>query len=260
MVELCDLPGHELARMLRAGEATAADALESALARVGRVDGSVKAYLQVTADLAREQARAVDQRLTAGEHLPATAGIPLALKDVLCTRGIRTTCGSKILESFVPPYDATVVRRLHEAGAVLLGKTNMDEFAMGSSTENSAFGPTGNPHDVARVLHGERRRICDGEERVQRLGSGLALADRRDRRACGLEQAHFAHCASSACTPGNGGTTKNHSRQSGANEPTSRPSASGSSAPGPRVDARASSLECAPRFSSERSDSTCSRM
>ncbi|MGH2657920.1 MAG: amidase, partial [Actinomycetota bacterium] len=151
MTELCDLPGHELAGMYRAGEASAVDAVESCLRRIEAVDGRVEAFLRVNADDARERARAVDARLAAGEDLPSAAGIPLALKDVLCTRGLTTTCGSRILETYVPPYDCTPWARLGEAGAVLLGKTNCDEFAMGSSNENSAFGPVHNPWDLDTV-------------------------------------------------------------------------------------------------------------
>ena len=154
MAELCDLTAHELAGRLRSGEATTADVVDSALGRVTAVDERLHAFLVVTEDLARRQAGRVDELRARGDTLPPTAGIPLALKDVLCTRGIRTTAGSKILEPYVPPYDCTPWGRLDRGGAVLVGKTNCDEFAMGSSNENSAYGPVRNPWDPERVPGG----------------------------------------------------------------------------------------------------------
>src|SRR5438876_9615013 len=151
---LTGLSVHELAGRFRRKEATPTQAARAYLDRITALDPKVKAYMTVTADRALAQAAAADARFQSGRPLGLLDGIPLAIKDVLCTRGIRTTCSSRILENFVPPYDATVVARLLDAGAVLLGKLNMDEFAMGSSTENSAFFPTRNPWDLTRVPGG----------------------------------------------------------------------------------------------------------
>jgi len=153
VTELCDLTATELERMLRAGETSSVEILASCRSRIDAVDDRVKAFLARTDDLAVEQAAAADARIAAGDA-PAVAGIPLALKDVLSTAGVATTCGSRILETYVPPYDCTAWDRLRADGSVLLGKTNCDEFAMGSSNENSAFGPVHNPWDLSTVPGG----------------------------------------------------------------------------------------------------------
>ncbi|HEV3505972.1 MAG TPA: Asp-tRNA(Asn)/Glu-tRNA(Gln) amidotransferase subunit GatA [Actinomycetes bacterium] len=151
---LADLTAHELAERFADGRATAVQATEAALERITATDERLHAFLTVTGDQALADARRVDAARERGERLGPLAGVPLALKDVLVTKGVRTTAGSRILDEFVPPYDATVVSRLRDAGVVILGKTNMDEFAMGSSTENSGFGPTRNPWDTSRVPGG----------------------------------------------------------------------------------------------------------
>jgi aspartyl-tRNA(Asn)/glutamyl-tRNA(Gln) amidotransferase subunit A len=145
---------HELAERFRRRELTPSEVTRAYLARIEALDPQVKAYLTVMADQAVRRAADADARFEAGTPRGPLDGVPIAVKDVLCTRGIRTTCGSKILEQFVPPYDATAVAWLLDAGAVLLGKLNMDEFAMGSSTENSGFFPTRNPWDLTRVPGG----------------------------------------------------------------------------------------------------------
>ncbi len=139
--------------LLDSGKTTSLEITEACLAQIAAQDGQIHACLTVCATEAREAARAADKRLKQGEKGPLL-GIPYLCKDILMTKGIRTTAASKILENYVAPYDATVVRKLKEAGAVMLGKTNLDEFAHGASTENSAFGPTKNPYDLTRVAGG----------------------------------------------------------------------------------------------------------
>jgi aspartyl-tRNA(Asn)/glutamyl-tRNA(Gln) amidotransferase subunit A len=180
---------HELHDMLKRGEATSEAITESVLGRIKAVDGKVKAYVTVTEEIARMQAREADKRLKAGEKSSPLLGIPIAVKDNMCTDGIKTTCASKILANFVPPYDATVVRNLKQAGYVLCGKPNMDEFAMGSSTENSGFFITKNPWDLQRIpggsSGGSAAAVAAGEC-IGSLGSDTGGSIRQPASCCGV--------------------------------------------------------------------------
>src|SRR3990172_8854375 len=188
-MELYELTIHELRDMLRNGETTSKAVTEAVLGRIKAVDNKVGAYITVTEDIARKQAEEADKWLAAKESGSPLLGIPIAVKDNMCAEGIKTTCGSKILGNYVPPYDATVVRKLKQAGYVLCGKPNMDEFAMGSSTENSGFFITKNPWDLGRIpggsSGGSAAAVAAGEC-IGALGSDTGGSIRQPAACCGV--------------------------------------------------------------------------
>ena len=151
LTELTDMTAAEMAEQLQTGAFTATQLTQAHLDRIEAVDERINAFIRVDPESALAAAEDVDKRRAAGEELPPLAGVPVAVKDNIVTRGMATTAGSRILEGWVPPYDAHVVEKLRENGLVIIGKTNLDEFAMGSSGEHSAFGPTRNPRDEERV-------------------------------------------------------------------------------------------------------------
>lgn len=188
-MRLYDKPAHVLHDMLVNKEITSVELTKDVLARIDEVEGDVEAYLTVTREEALKQAEAVDKKIAAGEEISFLEGIPGAIKDNICTKGMKTTCASKILEHFVPPYDATVMTKLKKENPVILGKANMDEFAMGGSTENSAYHVTHNPWDLDRVpggsSGGSAAAVAAGTA-IWALGSDTGGSIRQPASFCGV--------------------------------------------------------------------------
>ncbi|MCD6390167.1 MAG: Asp-tRNA(Asn)/Glu-tRNA(Gln) amidotransferase subunit GatA, partial [Desulfobulbaceae bacterium] len=187
-MKLYELTIHKLQEMLAGREISAVELTRSVLDRIEKTELKVNAYLTLEADKALEQAEAADKKLTEKQAGPL-CGIPLAIKDVMCTRGTRTTAGSKILESFVPPYDATVIEKLRSQGAVLVGKVSMDEFAMGSANENCAYGVPHNPWNLDHICGGSSggsAASVAAAECIASLGSDTGGSIRQPGSHCGV--------------------------------------------------------------------------
>jgi aspartyl-tRNA(Asn)/glutamyl-tRNA(Gln) amidotransferase subunit A len=179
----------ELHRQLIRKERSAVEITQEALDRIQELEPKLHSFLHVTSEHALEQARQVDAKIAAGEEIGLLAGIPIGIKDNMCTKGIPTTCASRILENFVPPYESTVTQKLKDAGAVMVGKTNLDEFAMGSSTENSAYQVTANPWDLDRVPGGSSggsAAAVAAQECAVALGSDTGGSIRQPASFCGV--------------------------------------------------------------------------
>lgn len=188
-MKLHELTAHQLHKMLKEKEISATDLCKSVFARIREVEDSIKAYVTLTEDFALKKAAEVDEKISEGGELAPLAGIPVAVKDVMCTSGIRTTCSSRILENYVPVYTSTAVERMLRQDAVMTGKTNMDEFAMGSSTENSGFFPTRNPWNLETVPGGSSggsAAAVAADEAIIALGSDTGGSVRQPASLCGV--------------------------------------------------------------------------
>ncbi len=188
-MELCDRSAIQLAEMLRKGEISSREITESVFRRIDEREETLNAFITTTPELAMEQALQADRRFQQGGEIPLLNGIPMAVKDLLCTKGIKTTCGSNILNNFIPTYNATAVEKILRDGAVLIGKTNMDEFAMGSSTEHSLIGPTRNPIDpeyVAGGSSGGSAAAVSAGESILALGTDTGGSIRQPSAFCGI--------------------------------------------------------------------------
>lgn len=186
---LNQLTAHEVTRLIREKKVTAQEVIQDVFEQIDKVDDLIKSFLVLTREEALKQAKEIDIKVKNGEKLPPLAGVAVAIKDIIATQGTETTCGSKILKGFVPPYNATVINKLKKAGAIVIGKTNMDEFAMGSSTENSAFFPTHNPWDLKRVPGGSSggsTAAVAADETVIALGTDTGGSVRQPASLCGM--------------------------------------------------------------------------
>jgi len=186
---LNQLTAHKVINLIKKKKITAYEVMQDIFNHIDKVDNLIKAFLVINQEDALRQAKEIDAKVKNGEALPPLAGLPVAIKDIIATQGTETTCGSKILKGFVPPYDATVISRLRAAGAIIIGKTNMDEFAMGSSTENSAFGPTHNPWDLKRVPGGSSggsAAAVAADETIAALGTDTGGSIRQPASLCGM--------------------------------------------------------------------------
>jgi len=183
------LTAHEVGEKLRSGEISSVEVLDSVYGRIDEVEPKLNSFITLTKESAYRKAKSIDERRAAGETLSDLAGVPGVMKDNMCTNGVKTTCGSKILHNFIPPYDATVVNRLNEEGFLMVGKANMDEFAMGSSNENSAYGLVRNPWDLERVPGGSSGGSAvtvAADEAYFSLGSDTGGSIRQPAALCGL--------------------------------------------------------------------------
>jgi len=183
------LTAHEVINLIKKKKVTAFEVIQDIYNQIDKFDNIIKAFLILNRKEAFQQAKEIDVKVKNGEELPPLPGVAVAIKDIITTKGLETTCGSKILEGFIPPYNATVINRLKEAGAIIIGKTNMDEFAMGSSTENSAFGPTRNPWDLERVPGGSSggsAAAVAADETLVALGTDTGGSIRQPASLCGM--------------------------------------------------------------------------